>query len=87
MASTFTPREKQIVRLISLGCTVGQASKVLKIAPSTVDNHKARVMAKLGTDKTAILVRLALQHRVTSMKDKLTAAEKRKTGRKNDGWN
>ena len=87
MASTFTPREKEVVRLISLGCTVAEAGKVLKIAPSTVDNHKARLMAKLGTDKTAILTRLALKHRVTSMKDKLTAAEKRKSGRKNDGWN
>jgi hypothetical protein len=30
---------------------------------------------------------LALQHRVSSMKDKLTAAEKRRSGRKRDGWN
>ena len=87
MASTFTPREKEVVRLISLGCTVGEAAKILKLAPSTVDNHKARIMAKLGVDKTAVLTRLALKHRVSTMKDKLTPAEKRKSGRKNDGWN
>ena len=52
-----------------------------------MDNYKARIMAKLGTDKNAILVRLALQHRVTSLEDKLTPAEKRKSGRKSDGWN
>ena len=44
-------------------------------------------MAKLGTDKVALLTRLAIKHRVTSMSDKLTTAEKRKSGRKNDGWN
>ena len=73
--------------MISLGCTVGEAAKILKLAPSTVDNHKARIMAKLGVDKTAVLTRLALKHRVSTMKDKLTPAEKRKSGRKNDGWN
>jgi hypothetical protein len=44
-------------------------------------------MKKLGTDKAALLTRLALKMRITSMKDKLTPAEKRKSGRKNDGWN
>ena len=44
-------------------------------------------MAKLGTDKAALLTRLALKMRITSMKDKLTPAEKRKAGRKNDGSN
>ena len=87
MASGLTPREQQIVRLASLGCTDTEASKILKIAPSTVNNHKARAMAKLGTDKAALLTRLALKLKVTNMNDKLTPAEKRKSGRKKDGWN
>ena len=33
IASTFTPREKEVVRLISLGCTVGEAEKVLRNCP------------------------------------------------------
>ena len=87
MASALTPREKEVVRLASLGCTDQEAAKILKLAPSTVNNHKARAMAKLGTDKTPLLTRLALNLKVTSMNDKLTPAEKRKSGRKNDGWN
>jgi DNA-binding CsgD family transcriptional regulator len=87
MASELTPREKEVVRLASLGCTVGEAAKILKLAPSTVDNHKARAMAKLGTDKAALLTRLALKMKVSNMNDKLTTAEKRKSGRKKDGWN
>jgi DNA-binding CsgD family transcriptional regulator len=87
MTVYLTDRETEIVRLCSLGCTVKEVAAILKLAPSTVDNHKARAMAKFGTDKVAILTRLALQHRVSSMKDKLTAAEKRRSGRKRDGWN
>ncbi|MGI6418358.1 MAG: response regulator transcription factor [Thermoguttaceae bacterium] len=87
MASELTPREREVVRLASLGCTVHEAAKILKLAPSTVDNHKARAMAKLGTDKAALLTRLAIKLKITSVNDVLTDAEKRKSGRKNDGWN
>ena len=87
MAVHVTPREKQIVRLLSLGCSVNEAAKILKLAPSTVDNHRTRIMAKFGTDKTVLLTRLALKYRLTSMKDKLTLTEKRRSGRKRDGWN
>jgi len=83
----LTEREREVVRLVSLGCTVKEAAAVLKLAPNTVDNHKARAMAKLGTDKVALVVRLALKMRITSMKDTLTPTEKRRSGRRNDGWN
>lgn len=87
MASELTPREKEVVRLASLGCTVHESAKILKLAPSTVDNHKARAMAKLGTDKAALLTRLAIKMKVADQNDKLTPTEKRRSGRKNDGWN
>lgn len=83
----LTPREEEIFRLLSLGCTVKEAAAILKVAPSTADNHKARLMAKLGTDKAALLTRLAIKHGVSTMRDKLSAAEKRRSGRKRDGWN
>lgn len=87
MAVHLTERQKEVVRLLSLGCTVKEAAKVLKLSPSTVDNHKSAAMARLGTDKLALLTRLAIKTRITSLSDKLTTAEKRKSGRKNDGWN
>ena len=87
MASALTPREKEVVRLASLGCTIHESARILKLAPSTVGNHKARAMGKLGTDKATLLTRLAISLKVTSMSDKLTPAEKRKSGRKDDGWN
>ena len=87
MASELTPREKEVVRLASLGCTVHEAASILKLAPSTVDNHKARAMAKLGTDKAALHPRLAINLNTTSLRAALPTAEKRRSGRKNDGWN
>ena len=87
MAVHLTERQQEVVRLLSLGCTVKEAAKVLKLSPSTVDNHKSAAMARMGTDKLALLTRLAIKMRITSLSDKLTTAEKRKSGRKNDGWN
>lgn len=87
MASALSPREREIMRLASLGCTEHEAGRILKLAPSTINNHKARAMAKLGTTKTVLLTRLAIKLGVTRLDDKLTPAEKRKSGRKNDGWN
>lgn len=87
MASLLTPKEKQIVRLASLGCTVRETAKILGIASTTVLGHKLHAMAKLGTNKTALLTRLAIKAKVRSKTDKLTPAEKLKSGRKDDGWN
>ena len=83
----LTEKEAQVVRLTSLGCTQREAAAILKVAPTAVDTRKSRAMAKLDVNKTAILTRLALKHRITSMKDKLTLTEKRRSGRKRDGWN
>ena len=87
MTVPLTPRQREIARLLSLGCTVREAAKILKLSPSTVDNHKAAAMARLGVDKAALLTRVAIKAKITSLNEKLTAAEKRKSGRKNDGWN
>ena len=87
MAAPLTERQREVVRLLSLGCTVKEAAAVLKLSPSTVDNHKSAAMARLGTDKLALLTRLALKLKISSMRDRLTPAEKRKSGRRNDGWN
>lgn len=87
MSARLTNREAEVVRLVSLGCTVAEAAAILKLAPSTVDNHKSRAMAKLGTDKMALLTRVAIKRRITTLNDRLTVAEKRRSGRKNDGWN
>lgn len=83
----LTPRQKEVVRLVSLGCIVEEIAHILDLAVSTVDNHKAAAMKTLGTDKATLLTRIAIKHKISSMDDKLSRAEKRKSGRSNDGWN
>ena len=78
--AALTPRQREIARLISLGCTTDEAAAILRLSPSTVDNHKARLMQSLGTGKTALQTRLAIKHRLSSIDDKLTATEKRRSG-------
>lgn len=87
MPTELTDREREVTRLISLGCSDEDAANILGVARSTVNSHRMRAMQKLGVSKTAHLVRMAIKERITSMRDKLTAAEKRKRGRKRDGWN
>jgi DNA-binding NarL/FixJ family response regulator len=86
-STNLTKRHREVIRLLSLGCTVNEAAKVLKLSPSTVDNHKTTAMGRLGVDKLALLTRLAIKLKITNLKDKLTTREKRLSGRKNDGWN
>jgi DNA-binding CsgD family transcriptional regulator len=83
----LTPREEQMFRLVSLGCSSKEIAAILNVSPSTADNHKARLMAKLGTDKSALVTRLAIQYGVSPMSDRLTPAEQRASGRSHDGWN
>ena len=61
MRSILTERQTEVVRLLSLGCTVKEAAAILQLSPSTVDNHKTAAMARLGTDKLPLLTRIALR--------------------------
>ena len=87
LTTELTEKETQTIRLASLGCTQIETAAILKVAPSTVDTRKSRAMAKLDVNKAAILTRLAIKHGISNMRDKLTLTEKRRSGRKNDGWN
>jgi DNA-binding CsgD family transcriptional regulator len=84
---SLTPRQREVVRLNSLGCTVEEIAKILKIAPSTADDHRARAMKILGTDRAVLLARVAMTYGISSMSDKLTAPEKKKRGKRKDVWN
>lgn len=87
MRPQLTPRQQEVARLISLGCTSEEMANILGLAVPTIENHRASTMAALGTDKAALVCRLAIKHRFSSLSDKLTTGEKRKSGRKGDGWN
>lgn len=58
---SLTPRETEVMRLVATGNTVKDCARILKLAQSTVDNHKSRLMRKLNVHKSSELTRLAIR--------------------------
>ena len=58
--SQLTPREREVLQLISNGQSNKEAGRQLGISPRTIEVHRARVMEKLGAKNTADLMRILL---------------------------
>jgi DNA-binding CsgD family transcriptional regulator len=56
----LTKREREVLSLISEGCSNKQGALRMKISPRTFESHRAEAMRKLGARNTAELVRKAL---------------------------
>lgn len=56
----LTPRERDVLQLITNGRSNKEAGRELTISPRTVEVHRARVMEKLGARNTADLMRIVL---------------------------
>ncbi len=57
----LTPRESEVFEMLAQGLSVRQCADQLKLAHSTVDNHKSRLMKKLDVHKSTELTRLAIR--------------------------
>ncbi len=53
--ASLTERERQVMRLLARGKSVRECADELGLAASTIDNHKARLMKKLGIHKASQL--------------------------------
>ena len=60
----LTDREREVFQLVVEGKTNAQIADMLCISPKTVDNHRTRLMEKLGIHGTADLVRFAAKHKL-----------------------
>lgn len=58
--SQLTPREREVLQLITNGQSNKEAGRKLGISPRTIEVHRARVMEKLGAKNTADLMRIVL---------------------------
>lgn len=56
----LTPREREVLQLITNGQSNKEAGRKLGISPRTIEVHRARVMEKLGARNTADLMRIVL---------------------------
>jgi DNA-binding NarL/FixJ family response regulator len=57
----LSPREFEVLGRIAHGDTSTDCARRLGIAPSTVDNHRANIMRKLGANSAADLVRIGFE--------------------------
>ncbi len=57
----LTTRELEVMQLLARGHSVRDCAKHLELAPSTVDNHKSRLMKKLQIHKAAELTHVAIR--------------------------
>ena len=80
--ASLSPRQRQIVRLTSLGCTSHEIAKILGMSRWTVENHQFQAKERLGVSKAAVLTRIAIKYKISPLDDALSRAEERKLARK-----
>src|SRR4029079_1626899 len=61
-ADPLSEREREVLRLVSLGHTNQEIAKLLYISVRTAETHRAHIMQKLRLSTRAELVRYALEH-------------------------
>jgi len=59
--ATVTPRQREVLELISQGLTMKEIASHLNISTRTAESHKYEMMQTLGVDSTAELIRYSLR--------------------------
>jgi DNA-binding CsgD family transcriptional regulator len=73
---TLTAKQRAVIRLVSLGCSIAEAAQILHISKRTAENHKNRAMDRLGIHKAALLARFAIENGIAPLGDSLTDDER-----------
>ena len=58
---SLSTRERQILTLLAQGLTSKEIAQTISISANTVDNHRARLLSKLGVSNTASAISLAIR--------------------------
>jgi DNA-binding NarL/FixJ family response regulator len=65
--SLLTPREREVLQLLSEGKTTKDIAYSLKISAKTVNTHQQHIMKKLGVNSLADLTKFAVREGLTSL--------------------
>jgi two-component system, NarL family, response regulator NreC len=57
--ANLTPREREVMHLVCEGKSTKEVARLLEIGVKTAENHRSRILDKLGLSNTAELVRYA----------------------------
>lgn len=66
-ASPLTPREREVLQLLSEGHSSKEAAFILNLNVKTVDTHRHRIMKKLNCHSLAELTKYAIREGITSL--------------------
>jgi DNA-binding NarL/FixJ family response regulator len=63
-ATTLTPRETEVVKLIAEAYSTKEIAQLLVISPKTVERHRANILEKLGLRDRVELTRYAIRQKL-----------------------
>lgn len=65
--ASLSQREREILKLVADGHSSAQIGTLLHLSPKTVDTYRSRMMQKLHVTDLAGVIKLAIQHGLTSL--------------------
>ena len=66
-SNKLSPREREILQLLSEGKAMKEIASVLSVSIKTVETHRRTMMSKLGLYSVAELTKYAIREGVTSL--------------------
>jgi len=66
-------RDLEVLRLLGDGCTLAQIAETMGVSHKTIVNNCTQIKTKLGVERTADLIRIAVLHGITEGHTGLTA--------------
>ena len=65
--SVLTPREREVLQLLTEGASVKKIASLLRVSAKTIETHRQHIMEKLNTRSVAELTKYAIREGLTSL--------------------
>ena len=65
--SVLTPREREVLQLLTEGASVKKIASLLRVSAKTIETHRQHIMEKLNTHSVAELTKYAIREGLTSL--------------------
>jgi DNA-binding NarL/FixJ family response regulator len=65
--NTLSPREREVLQLVTEGRSSIQVAGMLNLSPKSVETYRSRLMQKIGVHDISGLVRFSIQHGLISL--------------------
>lgn len=69
LVATLSQRERQVIVMVTAGCSSAEIAKSLLLSPKTVESYRSRIMCKLNVGSLAGLIRFAIRNGLSNGQD------------------